>query len=133
MMDSNSKVKKLWEKAIKFKKISQLFWCLLSSIKTSGRFFQIFVAFSEKLNFNERQNENLMTIWQLLVDYLITAGHLFYDYLTTVSRVQTLSKTKNNNNRTRACLQPKNGLHKSNHIFIEVTFVWQNPLVDFYH
>jgi hypothetical protein len=30
----------------------QLF--LLSSVKTSGRFFQSFMAFSEKLNFNEQ-------------------------------------------------------------------------------
>ena len=47
---------KLWnsEKATKFEKnllpilTKQLF--LLSSVKTSGRFFQIFVAFPEKLN-----------------------------------------------------------------------------------
>ena len=44
-----------YEKATKFEKnippvlTKQLF--LLSSVKTSGRFFQIFVAFSEKLNF----------------------------------------------------------------------------------
>ena len=28
-----------------------LFWCLFRNVKTSGRFFQIFVAFSENLNF----------------------------------------------------------------------------------
>ena len=44
-----------YEKATKFEKnlppvlTKQLF--LLSSVKTSGRFLQIFVAFSEKLNF----------------------------------------------------------------------------------
>ena len=44
-----------YEKATKFEKnlppvlTKQLF--LLSSVKTSGRFFQIFVAFSEKLNY----------------------------------------------------------------------------------
>ena len=44
-----------YEKATKFEKnlplllTKQLF--SLSSVKTSGRFFQIFVAFSEKLNF----------------------------------------------------------------------------------
>ena len=48
------KVKILWEGHIIWKNISlgltkQLF--LLSSVKTSGRFFQIFVAFSEKLDF----------------------------------------------------------------------------------
>jgi hypothetical protein len=45
------------EKATKFEKkiplvlTKQLF--LLSSVETSRRFFQIFVAFSEKLNFKE--------------------------------------------------------------------------------
>ena len=45
------------EKATKFEKnlppvlTKQLF--LLSSVKTSGRFFQIFAAFSEKLNFKK--------------------------------------------------------------------------------
>ena len=43
-----------YEKATKFKKISHLF--LLSSVKTSGRFFQIFVGFSEKLNFNSNSS-----------------------------------------------------------------------------
>ena len=48
------KVKKLWEGHKIWKNLppvltKQLF--LLSSVKTSGRFFQIFVAFSEKLNF----------------------------------------------------------------------------------
>ena len=38
-----------YEKVTKFEKISHLF--LLISVKTSGKFFQIFVAFSEKLNF----------------------------------------------------------------------------------
>ena len=48
---------KHYEKATKFEKnlppvlTKQLF--LLSSVKTSGRFFQIFVAFSEKLDFNK--------------------------------------------------------------------------------
>ena len=44
-----------YEKATKFEKISHLFWqkhlFLLSSVKTSGRFFRIFVAFSEKVDF----------------------------------------------------------------------------------
>ena len=39
------------EKATKFEKISHLFWHPLSNVKTSGRSFQIFVAFSENLNF----------------------------------------------------------------------------------
>ena len=46
-----------YEKAKKFEKISHLVdktGFLLGSVKTSGRFFQIFVAFSEKLNFNEK-------------------------------------------------------------------------------
>ena len=34
----------------------QLF--LLSSVKTSGRFFQIFVAFSEKLDFTKRDESD---------------------------------------------------------------------------
>ena len=41
------------EKATKFEKISHLFWHLLSSVKTSGNFFHIFVAFSENLNFSK--------------------------------------------------------------------------------
>jgi hypothetical protein len=41
------------EKAKKFEKISHLFWPLLSNVKTSGRFFQIFVAFLDNLNFTE--------------------------------------------------------------------------------
>ena len=51
-----SKVKTLWEghkigkKNLLLVLTKQLF--LLSSVKTSGRFFQTFVAFSEKLNFN---------------------------------------------------------------------------------
>ena len=46
-----------YEKVTKFEKnlpvvlTKQLF--LLISVKTSGRFFQFFVTFSEKLNFNE--------------------------------------------------------------------------------
>ena len=43
------KVKIFWEGHTIWKKVSHLFW--LSNIKTSGRFFQIFVAFSENLNF----------------------------------------------------------------------------------
>ena len=49
--DYNDKVKTLWEGHKIWKKISHLFWGLLSSVKTNGIFFQIFVAFSENLNF----------------------------------------------------------------------------------
>ena len=42
----------------------QLF--LLISIKTSGIFFQIFVAFSEKLNFNGRLSINNVKVYSLL-------------------------------------------------------------------
>ena len=35
---------------------------LLSSVKTCGRFFQIFVAFSEKLNFNSSHREYLINV-----------------------------------------------------------------------
>ena len=50
------KVETLWEGHKIWKNLppvltKQLF--LLSSVKTSGRFFQIFVAFSEKLNFKQ--------------------------------------------------------------------------------
>ena len=45
------------EKVTKLEKISHLFWqkklFLLSSVKTSGRFFQIFVAFSWRQKFKE--------------------------------------------------------------------------------
>ena len=44
-----------YEKATKFEKISHLF--LLSSVKTSGVFFQIFVVISEELNFKD-SNKN---------------------------------------------------------------------------
>ena len=52
---SNHKIQILWEghkirKNLPHVLTKQLF--LLSSVKTSGRFFQIFVAFSEKLSFN---------------------------------------------------------------------------------
>ena len=55
-MDFWYKVKILWEGHKIWKNIlpvlaKQLF--LLSSVKTSGRFFQIFVAFSEKLDFKQ--------------------------------------------------------------------------------
>ena len=51
------KVKTLWEGHKMWKNLppvltKQMF--LLSSVKTSGRFFQIFVAFSEKLNFKRK-------------------------------------------------------------------------------
>ena len=41
------------EKATKFEKNIPLVFFSLSNVKTSGRIFQIFVAFSENLNFNE--------------------------------------------------------------------------------
>ena len=39
------------EKVTIFEKISHFFWSLLINVKTSGRFFQVFMAFSENLNF----------------------------------------------------------------------------------
>ena len=39
------------EKVTIFEKISHFFWSLLSNVKTRGRFFQVFMAFSENLNF----------------------------------------------------------------------------------
>ena len=56
------KVKTLWEGHKIWKNLppvlpKQLF--LLSSVKTSGRFFQSFVAFSEKLNFTATSQEEL--------------------------------------------------------------------------
>ena len=62
-----------YEKATKLEKnvplvlTKQLF--LLSSVKTSGRFFQICVAFSEKLNFNFIQLQ-VHTLNLLLFDYI---------------------------------------------------------------
>ena len=58
------------EKATKFEKISHQFWpakqlFLLSSIKTSGRFFQIFVALSEKLDFTSPWQEKTLELWGL--------------------------------------------------------------------
>ena len=50
------KVKTLWEGHKIWKNIPPVLTkhlSLLSSVKTSGKFFQIFVAFSEKLNFND--------------------------------------------------------------------------------
>ena len=60
-----------YEKATKFEKnlppvlTKQLF--LLSSVKTSGRFFQTFVAFWEKLDF-------MINIWFMLVQLLTSYG-----------------------------------------------------------
>ena len=61
MLDNQVSMKKFrhYEKATKYEKnlppdlTKQLF--LLSSVKTGGRFFQIFVAFSEKLDFTYLQ------------------------------------------------------------------------------
>ena len=58
----NSKPLKLrhYEKATKFEKKSPTCFdkiaVLLSSVKTSGRFFRIFVPFSEKLDFKKKDN-----------------------------------------------------------------------------
>ena len=57
-----AKVKTLWKghktgKNLPLVLIKQLF--LLSSVKTCGRFFQIFLAFSEKLNFKKKLKELL--------------------------------------------------------------------------
>ena len=57
-----------YEKAKKMGKISHWIWqnsCLflLRSVKTSRRFFQIFVDFSEKLNFNFLSNPSFQTKW----------------------------------------------------------------------
>ena len=48
---NETKVKILWEGQKIWKKISHLFWHLLSTVKTRGRIFQIFVVFSGNLNF----------------------------------------------------------------------------------
>ena len=64
------KSKQNWpEKAIKFEKnlppVLTKQSCLLSSVKTSGGFFQIFVVFSEKLDFNENiSNYREMKNWK---------------------------------------------------------------------
>ena len=50
-MGSNLLKSRCCEKGKKFEKISHLFWHLLSIVKISGRFLQIFVAFSENLKF----------------------------------------------------------------------------------
>ena len=56
-----------YEQATKFEKslppllTKQLF--LLSSVKTSGRFFQNFVAFSEKLDFNTKIHISMALNW----------------------------------------------------------------------
>ena len=57
---------------------NQLF--LLSSVKTSGIFFQIFVAFSEKLNFSWN-TEGWTNIWLKIIISLKLTGVL--DYLVT--------------------------------------------------
>ena len=65
-----NKVKKLWEGRKIWKNLppvltKQLF--LLSSVKTSGRLFQIFVAVSEKLNFKNLQIiHHWWTTWYIL-------------------------------------------------------------------
>ena len=85
----HGKVKTLWEGHKIWKNLppvltKQLF--LLSSVKTSGIFFQIFVAFSEKLNFI-----SLIFIFadqnQTIVDYL-----LFYNFHKIIFLKQTTTK-----------------------------------------
>ena len=74
-----------YEKAKKFEKISHLFWhsCLtkqlflLSSIKTSGKFFQIFVAFSEKLNFMQKITDP--PVFFLLTTFINYIGMLLFN------------------------------------------------------
>ena len=61
------KVKILWE-GHKIWKIPHLYWRLLSLVKTSGRFFQFFVFFSENLNFIEQKKS---------FDYYTCELHLF--------------------------------------------------------
>ena len=57
------------EKATKLKKIFHLFLRLISNVKTSGRFFQIFQAFSENLNFTNL-NATSRRIWSNYVKLL---------------------------------------------------------------
>ena len=54
------------EKATKFEKKYPACFVLLSKVKTSGRIFQIFVAFSENLNFN-----NFLSFSSVRSDYEI--------------------------------------------------------------
>ena len=54
------------EKATKFKKKYPACFVLLSNVKTSGRIFQIFLAFSENLNFN-----NFLSFSSVRSDYEI--------------------------------------------------------------
>ena len=53
---------------------------LLSSVKTSGRFFQIFVAFSEKLNFN-----NLRGSLSVCVSVMSVCPYTIYYYYCPTS------------------------------------------------
>ena len=86
MLDNQVSMKKFrhYEKATKYEKnlppdlTKQLF--LLSSVKTGGRFFQIFVAFSEKLDFKGVQlfgmfSKSSTSIQELCVKYALGFTH----------------------------------------------------------
>ena len=51
------------------KKISHLFWHLISSVKTSGWFFQLFVAFPVNLNFMNNQSQRSLT--KFFISYIL--------------------------------------------------------------
>ena len=60
---------------------------LLSSIKTSGRFFQIFVAFSEKLDFTIK--------WMLMKSLMVGSVHHFRaEEILERKKVQILQELK---------------------------------------
>ena len=76
-----------YEKATKFEKISHLF--LLSSVKTSGRFFQNFVAFSEKLDFECTGKSLSEALLHQLTHNMTTGCSLNYKFNTGKFKTQT--------------------------------------------
>ena len=74
----------------------QLF--LLRSVKKSGRFFQIFVAFSEKLNFIIFPSENISTHYVALSKILYSAGG-FQDFLNSVKNAVLMPENAKKNHK----------------------------------
>ena len=83
------KVKTLWGGHKIGKKISQNQLLLLSSVKTSGRFFQNFVAFSEKLDFECTGKSLSEALLHQLTHNMTTGCSLNYKFNAGKFKAQT--------------------------------------------
>ena len=79
------------KKTIKFETIFHLFLTLLCSVKTDCGFFQVFVAFSEYMNFTNKHE--LILIWQFDAIYK-SSQHKGWFFSLQFYRVFSLNKLK---------------------------------------